>query len=162
MSGSVVNGSQKSGMSAAAIFAPTKPGGAIPIIVNGWPLNWYVAPTIEGSEPYFPCQAWKLNTATGGAPSQSSASVKKRPRHAEMPNVSKKLPETYSPLAMATGTGEPARRTLKWALPSPIWNAASCSNAGVLARSTLNASHEKRFQSFDGRSLPFPCEYPSE
>src|SRR5499427_5793428 len=161
-SGSVVNGSQKSSISELASFAPKKPGGAMPIIVNGWPLKWYVAPTADGSDPYFPCQAWKLSTATGGAPSRSSASVKKRPRQAEMPNVSKKLPETYSPLAIATGTDKRARRTLKWALPSPIWNAASRSNAGVPARKSLNASHEKRFQSFDGRSLPFPCEYPSE
>src|SRR5438874_12179939 len=38
-----------------------------------------------------------LITATGGAPSRSSASVNRRPRHVEMPKVSKKLPETYSP-----------------------------------------------------------------
>ena len=54
---------------------------------------------------------WKLITATGGAPSWSSASVKSRPRQAEMPNVSKKLPETYSPLRVSTGADEPVRRT---------------------------------------------------
>src|SRR5262252_2284413 len=158
-SGSVVNGSQKSSISELASFAPKKPGGAMPIIVNGWPLKWYVAPITDGSDPYFPCQAWKLNTATGGAPSRSSASVNRRPRQARMPKVSKKLPETYSPLAIATGTGEPTRRTLKWALPSLIWNADSCSNAEVLlARKSLYASHEKRLQSFCGSPSPLRCE----
>src|SRR6266404_8582114 len=70
-----------------------------------------ISPTTDGSDPYFPCHAWKLITATGGVPSWSSASVNRRPRQAEMPNVLKKLPETYSPLAVSTGAAEPARRT---------------------------------------------------
>ena len=53
---------------------PMKPAGATPMIVNARLLIWYVDPTTEGSEPYFSCQAWKLITATGGAPSWSSAS----------------------------------------------------------------------------------------
>ena len=76
INGSAVSGIQISGMPQLVIFAPTKPAGATPMIVNAWPLIWYVDPTTEGSEPYFSCQAWKLITATGGAPSWSSASIK--------------------------------------------------------------------------------------
>ena len=133
--GSVVNGSQKSGISPPSTFAPKKLGGAIPIIVNGLPLIWYVAPTTNGSDPYFPCQVWKLITATGGALSWSSASVSRRPRHAEMPNVLKKFPETNSPLNASAGAPAPARRTPNPALPT--WKAARSSNAAVLARKSL-------------------------
>jgi hypothetical protein len=149
-SGSVVSGSQKSGIPPPSTFTPKKPGGAIPIIVNGWPLIWYAAPATDGSDPYFPCQVWKLITATGGAPSWSSLSLNRRPRQAEMPNVSKKLPETNSPLPVLAGAGEPLRRTPNPVLPT--WNAARFSNAGVLARKCLYASHEKKLQSF--------CLYP--
>src|ERR1700722_16666944 len=85
--GSAVSVIQISGMPQLTIFAPMKPAGATPMIVNAWPLIWYVDPTTEGSEPYFSCQAWKLITATGGAPSRSSASTNSLPRQAETPNV---------------------------------------------------------------------------
>src|SRR5580693_3517094 len=104
--GSVVIGIQISGMPKFTIFAPTNPAGATPMIVNAWPLIWYVDPTADGSEPYFSCQAWKLITATGGAPSRSSASINSLPRHADMPRVSKKFPETYWPFAVSGGPDE--------------------------------------------------------
>src|SRR4029450_4731971 len=81
-----------SGMSEAATFAPKKPGGATPMIETARPLMSYGAPMTDGSDPYFSCHVWKLITATGGAPRTSSASVNRRPRHAETPNVWKKLP----------------------------------------------------------------------
>jgi len=69
-SGSVVNGSQKSGMSKFGILAPKKPGGVTPTTVNEWPFRSNAAPTTDGSDPYFACQMRKLITATEGAPSQ--------------------------------------------------------------------------------------------
>jgi hypothetical protein len=149
--GSVVSGIQMSGMPQLTIFAPMKPAGATPMIVNGWPLIWYVDPTTNGSEPYFPSQAWKLSTATGGAPSWSSASVNSLPRQADTPSVRKKLPETYWPLAVSGGADDPARRTPSAALPA--WSAVRSWKPGVLARNSLYASHGKRLQSF-GSSLP--------
>src|SRR5437879_793556 len=136
-------------MSSSAIFAPKKPGGAIPMTVNGWLLRSYVAPTTDGSDPYFPCQAWKLITATGGAPSRSSASVNRRPRHVEMPKVSKKLPETYSPLAVATGAAaEPARRT-----PECAGDDGCRCETGRLAQHAEAESHVSH-KSFEPRAHP--------
>ena len=40
ISGSVVSGSQKSGIPEAAILAPKKPGGVTPRMVKEWPLSW--------------------------------------------------------------------------------------------------------------------------
>src|ERR1700733_4544328 len=149
--GSAVSGIQISGMPQLTIFAPMKPAGATPMIVNAWPLIWYVEPTSEGSEPYFCCQAWKLITATGGAPSWSSAAVKSLPRHADTPRVSKKLPETYWPFAVSGGPGdEPVRRSARVVLPAS--RAARFSKAGVLARKSWYASQGKRLQSFGSPS----------
>jgi hypothetical protein len=89
INGSVDSGNQISGTPQLVIFAPMKPAGATPMIVNARPLIWYVDPTTEGSEPYFSCQAWKLITATGGAPSRSSASMNSLPRHADTPRSEK-------------------------------------------------------------------------
>src|SRR4029079_18023193 len=103
MIGSVASGSQKSGISESDFLAPTKLGGATPMTVNGWPLIRYVAPVTDRSDPYVPCQVWKLITATGGDPARSSESAKNRPRQGAIPKLSKKLPETYSPLPVSTG-----------------------------------------------------------
>src|ERR1043166_2503810 len=77
--------------------------------VNGTPLMSKPAPTTEGSEPYLSCQTWKLITATGGAPSWSSASVVSRPIQGFTPKVRKKLPETNCPFRVSTGARDPAR-----------------------------------------------------
>src|SRR5580692_9151452 len=122
---------------------PMKPAGATPMIVNARPLIWYVDPTTEASERYFSCQAWKLITATGGAPSWSSASINSLPRHADTPRVWKKLPETYWPLAVSGGPDEePARRTASETLSA--WSAARSWNPVAFARNSLYASHGKR------------------
>src|ERR1700733_7211640 len=157
--GSAVSGIQISGMPQLTIFAPTKPARVTPMIVNAWPLIWYVDPTSEGSEPYFSCQAWKLITATGGAPSWSSSSVNSLPRHADTPRVSKKLPETYWPFAVSGGPGdEPARRTASGTLSAS--SAARSWNPVVFARNSLYASHGKRLQPLGSTLLS--SLYPSQ
>src|SRR5579859_6251283 len=79
-------------------------------------------------------------TATGGAPSSSSASVISRPIQGCTPRVLKKLPDTYSPLLVSAGARDPALRTPSGALPA--CSAARSVNSIVFARKFLYASHE--------------------
>src|SRR5262249_52674114 len=82
----------------------------------------------------------KLITATGGAPSSSSASVISRPIQGCTPRVLKKLPDTYSPLRVSACARDPALRTPSGALPA--CSAARLMNSGVCARKFLYASQE--------------------
>src|SRR5580704_18976538 len=94
-------------------------------------------------------------TATGGAPSLSSASVRSRPIQGCTPKVLKKFPETYSPFRVSACACDPALRTPSGALPA--CSAARSVNSGVWSRKTLYASHEnnEKFPSF-------PWMYPPQ
>src|ERR1035438_4264295 len=94
-------------------------------------------------------------TATGGALSRSSASIISRPIQGCTPRVPKKLPDTYSPLRVSAGDGDPALRTPNGALPA--CSAARSTNSGVCARKFLYASHENR-----EKSPSSPWVYPPQ
>src|SRR6201993_2797336 len=94
-------------------------------------------------------------TATGGAPSTSSASVINLPIHGCTPKVLKKLPDTYSPLRVSAGALDPALRTASGALPA--CSAARSTNSGVWARKFLYASQENR-----EKSPSSPWVYPPQ
>src|SRR5215831_19159944 len=93
-------------------------------------------------------------TATGGAPSTSSASVISLPIQGCTPKVLKKLPHTHSPLRVSAGARDPALRTPSGALPA--CSAARSTNSGVCARKFLYASQENSEKS------PSPCVYPPQ
>src|SRR5690348_11656185 len=94
-------------------------------------------------------------TATGGAPSWSSASVISRPIQGCTPKVRKKFPETYCPLRVSACAADPALRTPSGALPA--CSAAKSVNSGVRARKFLYASQE------NSEKLPSsPCVYPPQ
>src|ERR1051326_2421457 len=84
-------------------------------------------------------------TATGGAPSWSSASIISRPIQGCTPRVLKKFPETYWPLRVSAWAGDPALRTPRSALPA--CRAAKSTNSLVFARKFLYASHENSAKS---------------
>src|SRR5207248_8796326 len=94
-------------------------------------------------------------TATGGAPSTSSASVISLPIQGCTPKVLKKFPDTYSPLRVSAGARDPALRTPSGALPA--CSAARSANSGVCARKFLYASHENR-----EKSPSSPWVYPPQ
>src|SRR5215468_1882638 len=79
-------------------------------------------------------------TATGGAPSTSSASDINLPIQGCTPKALKKLPDTYSPFRVSACARDPALRTPSGALPA--CSAARSMNSGVCARKFLYASQE--------------------
>src|SRR5580700_10002777 len=94
-------------------------------------------------------------TATGGAPSWSSASVISLPIQGCTPKVLKKLPDTYSPLRVSACAFDPTLRTPSGALPA--CSAARSANSLVLARKCLYASQEN-----SEKSPSSPWVYPPQ
>src|ERR1700722_19924857 len=94
-------------------------------------------------------------TATGGAPSWSSASVISLPIQGCTPKVLKKLPDTYSPLRVSACARDPALRTPSGALPA--CSAARSANSLVLSRKFLYASQEN-----SEKSPSSPWVYPPQ
>src|ERR1700722_5038447 len=94
-------------------------------------------------------------TATGGAPSRSSASVISRPIQGCTPKILKKLPDTSSPLRVSACAPDPALRTPSGALPA--CNAARSVNSGVCTRKFLYASQEN-----SEKSPSSSCVYPPQ
>ena len=59
-------------------FAPSKPDGPTPMIVNGIPFSLRTVPTHLGSAPNRRCQNESLRTTTGFLPGATSSSARKK------------------------------------------------------------------------------------
>ena len=115
--------------------------------MKGWPLIWYVAPTTDGSDAVLPLPGVVTHhgdrrraflvvgigeqaAAPGGNAERLRRNCRRRTRRCR---------------SRQGLTNRRAARPIQRSLP--IWNAARSSNAGVLARKNLYASHEKKLQS---------------